>query len=96
MLYFLEERGWDIGGGTEAIEGGKSDEHSLLTASPDDTTTNTFELTTDNLDLIVGFVMEVATLKHQQILVVRAGGTNKVKHLVLWDSKRRVAPVLTH
>ena len=94
-LYFLEERGRDIGGGTEAIESGKSYEHSLLTTGPDDTTTNTFELTTDNLDLIVGFVMEVASLEHQQILVVSAGGTDKVEHLVLRDSKRRVAPVLT-
>ena len=64
-LYFLEERGWNVGGGTEAIEGGESYENSLLTAGSDDSTTNTFELTTDNLDLIVGFVMEVATLEHQ-------------------------------
>ena len=64
-LYFLEERGWNVGGGAEAIEGGESYENSLLTACPDDTTTNTFKLATDNLDLIVGLVMEVATLEHQ-------------------------------
>ena len=61
----MEERGWDVSGGTKAIEGGKSAKHSLLTAGSDDSTTNTFELTTDNLDLIVGLVMEVATLEHQ-------------------------------
>ena len=91
----MEERGRNISGGTEAIEGGKSDKHSLLTAGSDDSTTNTFELTTDNLDLIVGLVMKFASLEHQQILVVSAGGTDKVEHLVLRDSKRRVAPVFT-
>ncbi len=91
----MEERGWDVGGGTKAIEGGESNENSLLPTGPNDTTTNTFKLATDNLDLIVGFVMEIASLEHQQILVVRAGGTNKVEHLVLRDSKRRVSPVFT-